>query len=527
MSRKPTYKPSANGKNEKGEQYWRVKKGLKVNGQPDWQPFGTDYNKALAFCEALKLRDQTGGALELEWIQQQSFNDIKWSFSKLAEIGVPLKTAVESFVSQNYPEGGSITVGKAVLKLLKDKKDNIEATTYQRYETFLDKFASYFNERFLHSITTTEVEQFFNDVGVHWSRNTAGPNKKLLRGFFNEWKRQGYLSKETDHAMERITIDRKKKSERRKPKLATPQDAAQMLNWHCSEAAKRENSKKGAEVAQSIYGVVFQLVLVLFGGVRRAEAACLSWDDVYFKQGLVVVPEEIAKNGLTRQIPLEGNLKSWMQFLKNKKAECAVEDGVDGRSVKPAALKRLSYRQSIYRKSFVDRGAPVPEIIKTTDKEVFEGADSSMAVNQNIMRRSFVNYHYALHQSAEKTAEVAGHSIAVSFKSYKEYVHDPEKAKNWFAIQPPEIITANKEFDHGIASVKEAAELEKEMEFLRTLEQTKERNDQIWSLTKRLHKWTSERRDNVHDLAKYREWHDDDGKVDHWSEDGEIISKSF
>ena len=110
MSRKPTYKPSANGKNEKGEQYWRVKKGLKVNGQPDWQPFGTDYNKALAFCEALKLRDQTGGALELEWIQQQSFNDIKWSFSKLAEIGVPLKTAVESFVSQNYPEGGSITV---------------------------------------------------------------------------------------------------------------------------------------------------------------------------------------------------------------------------------------------------------------------------------------------------------------------------------------------------------------------------------------------------------------------------------
>ena len=195
MSRKPTYKPSANGKNEKGEQYWRVKKGLKENGQPDWQPFRTDYNKALAFCEALKLRDQTGGALELEWIQQQSFNDIKWSFSKLAEIGVPLKTAVESFVSQNYPEGGSITVGKAVLKLLKDKKDNIEATTYERYETFLDKFATYFNERLLHSITTTEVEQFFNDVGVHWSRNTAGPNKKLLRGFYNEWKRQGCWSK--------------------------------------------------------------------------------------------------------------------------------------------------------------------------------------------------------------------------------------------------------------------------------------------------------------------------------------------
>ena len=92
MLKKLNYKPSANGKNSKGQTYWRVKKGLKVNGKPDWQPFGIDLNAALAFCEKLKLRDQLNGAVELEWLSNQNVNDIRWAHSKLAEVGVSLKS---------------------------------------------------------------------------------------------------------------------------------------------------------------------------------------------------------------------------------------------------------------------------------------------------------------------------------------------------------------------------------------------------------------------------------------------------
>jgi len=56
---------------------------------------------------------------------------------------------------------------------------------------------------------------------------------------------------------------------------------------------------------------------------------------------------------------------------------------------------------------------------------------------------------------------------------------------------------------------------------------TDELRAQVSEHWKRLHKWFGLRRDNIHDLAKYREWHDDDGNVDHLSEDGVIISKTI
>lgn len=76
MPRRPTYKPSANGKNEKGETYWRVKKGIKLDGKPDWESFGTDYNAASAFAETLKLRDEIGGSVGINHLKKQSAADV-------------------------------------------------------------------------------------------------------------------------------------------------------------------------------------------------------------------------------------------------------------------------------------------------------------------------------------------------------------------------------------------------------------------------------------------------------------------
>ena len=270
VRKKLTFTPSPNGKNSKGETYWRVNKGKKLNGEPDYEPFGTDYQAALAFCENLELKARIGGQLGVDHIKNQSAADVQWAFNKLAEIGIPLKDCVESYLKQNFPESGATSVDRAARALLKKHAPPyLKLVTFKRYEEQLNKFAAHFDGRDLHTITTEDLEAYFESK-KSWGLRTATPNKKLFNTFFNWWQTHGYLSRDVAHAASRLMTARNKNLGPRKPKLAKPNEAADMLNWHCAQAKERERSKAGKKTAESIYGVVFQLVLILFGGARRA-----------------------------------------------------------------------------------------------------------------------------------------------------------------------------------------------------------------------------------------------------------------
>lgn len=523
MPKKLTYKPSANGKNSKGQTYWRVKKGLKVNGKPDWQPFGIDLNAALAFCEKLKLRDQLNGAVELEWLSNQNVNDIRWAHSKLAEVGVSLKSCVESFLKQNYPDGGSILVGVAAKEFLKSKKEQeVKQTYYQKLSFFLDAFAASFDKRFLHTITTVELEDYFKKIGSNWGTLTLRENKKLLIQIYNAWQKKGWLAKDVAHAASGITVSKRKVD--RTPKLATSEDASEMLMWFCGQANKREKSKEGINVAESIYGVVFQLVLVMFGGTRRSEAACIDWGHVNFKKNHIRIPADISKTGRVRIIPLLGNLLNWLKFLKQKNADCPVETNVPERSVMPKPLQRLRYRQKQYRESFKKRGVPIPAIAKYYEDE--DDSNSRRDVTHNILRHSFVSYHLELHKNVHQTAKQAGHSIRVEESTYEETVEDPDSALHWFSIQPPEVFKDDKS-KTTISSFEEAATVERKIEHLKTLGQSEELKNQIQNYKSKLNVWLKSAPDNVHALAKFREWSDDGGHVQKRNEEGKIIWKEL
>jgi len=524
MPKKLTYKPSANGKNSKGQTYWRVKKGLKVNGKPDWQPFGIDRNAALAFCEKLKLRDQLNGAVELEWFSNQNVNDIRWAHSKLAEVGVSLKTCVESFLKQNYPDGGSILVGLAAKEFLKSKKEQeVKQTYYQKLSFFLDTFTSSFDKRILHTITTLELEDFFKKIGSNWRALTLRENKKLLIQIYNAWQKKGWLAKDVAHAASGITISKRKVD--RTPKLATSEDASQMLIWFCDEASKREKSKEGINVAETIYGVVFQLILVMFGGPRRAEAACIDWEHVNFKKNHIRIPADISKTGRVRIIPLEGNLLNWLKFLKQKNADCPVEKNVTERSAFPKPLQRLRYRQKKYRDSFKKRGAPVPAIAQYYEDE--NDPTSRRDVTHNILRHSFVSYHLELHKDIRQTAKQSGHSIRVEESTYEETVEDPDSALHWFSIQPPEVFEDDESKTETISKVEEAATIERKIEHLKNLGQTPELKKQIFSLQGKLSKWCNANSNNIHLLAEFRKWHEDDGSKQIRTSEGELIAKGL
>lgn len=115
--------------------------------------------------------------------------------------------------------------------------------------------------------------------------------------------------------------------------------------------------------------------------------------------------------------------------------------------------------------------------------------------------------------------------MKTSHSKYQEQIKDPDDAAAWFAIVPPEFVDDSEVANTQISSVEEAAEVERKIEFLGTLAMTNELRAQLSVHWKRLNTWLGLRADNVHDLAKYREWHDDDGSTHERNEDGTIIYK--
>ena len=64
-----------------------------------------------------------------------------------------------------------------------------------------------------------------------------------------------------------------------------------------------------------------------------------------------------------------------------------------------------------------------------------------------------------------------------------------------------------------------------EIEFLETLKPTEELRGQAAALFKSLRLWLNKNGDNVHALAKYRQWHEDHGGVQVRNEEGTIMAK--
>ncbi|MGA0436274.1 MAG: hypothetical protein ACO3PO_01795 [Limisphaerales bacterium] len=511
--RRWSYKPQKNGNS------WRVRVGTLQNGRPDYNSsFGSDYSAALAFAKTKELEEKLntglgdGGEAGIDFLATQPSSDVRWSLNKLAELGIDLKSCVESFIKQNFPAAGAITTDKAARILLKKHlPPQLKQSTYSRYEDQLDKFAYHFDGRLLHTITTEELEDYFESV-TSWGPVTKNANKKLMKVFFAFWQDNGYLSRDIEHAATRLMILSLKNQGPRMPKLASPRDAANMLKWYCDLAESRENTKKGQNLAQSIYGVVFQLVLILFGGARRSEAACLCWDHVDWKHKHVVVPPDISKWELVdRYIPLEGNLLRWMLFLREKNADCAVEKDVASRHHTPPSMRRLEYRQKQYRKSFEERGAPVPDIVKTENQERIDNKEGKKAEFQGIMRHSFVTYHLALHRDIVKTTSQTGHGFKTAQRTYKEALKNSEDAEVWFSINPPKLIDESNLREKESLSVEEIAAIEQEIEFLMTLEASEATKSRIAKLDEKLKQWNKENPYQHHEVAKFRQWNEDDG----------------
>jgi integrase len=144
------------------------------------------------------------------------------------------------------------------------------------------------------------------------------------------------------------------------------------------------------------------LAIGAFSGLRSAEIARLTWEEVFDRPGNIEVKAKKAKTRSRRLVPIQANLAKWLEPFKDKKGP-----------VMP----------------FTDIGLQIREMCEN------QGDLPALKWKRNALRHSFISYRLAEVKSAAQVALEAGNSENMVFKNYREIV-SPEAAHAWFSIEP-------------------------------------------------------------------------------------------
>jgi integrase len=155
------------------------------------------------------------------------------------------------------------------------------------------------------------------------------------------------------------------------------------------------------------------LAIAAFAGVRSQEILRLSWEDINFQQGHIVVAAEKAKTASRRIVPILPALKAWLLLKKERKG--AVVSGF----AQPQSWNRAVSR-CVSRYNAEAKQNNLPELPRI----------------QNGLRHSFASYRLAVVKDAAAVALEMGNSPRKLFENYRELVTTSE-GKRWFAVMPP------------------------------------------------------------------------------------------
>ena len=139
--------------------------------------------------------------------------------------------------------------------------------------------------------------------------------------------------------------------------------------------------------------VLRHLAIRYFTGIRTAECHRLTEADIKLDQGFIEVPAIKSKTRARRLVTIQPNLRAWLAL------------GGELRPLGPLTVRRVIKLSKV----------PWPH---------------------NVARHSFVSYHLAHFQAANKTALEAGHSEQVLFAHYRALVA-PSAAAEFWGITPP------------------------------------------------------------------------------------------
>ena len=138
------------------------------------------------------------------------------------------------------------------------------------------------------------------------------------------------------------------------------------------------------------------VALLLFAGIRPRELPRLTWDDVHFDHGVIKVGHAAAKTRSTRFIPIEDNLRSWLETVPPEERKGAIVPASWGRKQKA-----------------IRHAAGVGHL-------------------QDAARHSFASYHLAANNDFPGLQQAMGHGTPeMILKHYRTLVTKADAVKFW------------------------------------------------------------------------------------------------
>jgi len=325
----------------------------------------------------------------------------------------PIMRAVDYYVLKHQMDREPMKTAAVVKELMDLKeKDGLSADYLRHLKTALRLFATKFNG-LIEEIQGSAIDAWLREQ--KWGPRTRNNIRTSIQTLFNFAVARRYLPKDHDELNAvALAKDRDGAIE-----IFTPQEMREILD-HSPE------------------GLVPFLVIGAFAGIRSAEIQRLRWQNIQLEHNLIEIRAADAKTASRRTVPIQPNLKVWLEACKDK------EGLVCPYATPSNAIQDLVATINKARKAERVKLNPEAGKRKKTSKKGAAGAARKLDEKQddwkfkwkhNALRHSFISYRVAEVKNVAEVALEAGNSPQMIFQHYRELVR-PEAAKAWFGLMP-------------------------------------------------------------------------------------------
>ena len=297
-------------------------------------------------------------------------------FARLDGAGYSMTKAIDFALANYRPSEKRITVADAVKLFIADKRrHNLRDTSVATLEDGLRFLTAKHGAAQVSEILPEHLRELVFVPGL--SPRTQINRRLLFSGFLNWAVEQGYAAVSP--------LAKVKAPKARGRKAVSVLSLSQC--WKLMAAALAHND--GATVPY--------FAACLFGGLRPAETARLSWNLVNLKAAARIdIGPDVAKTGETRYVNITPNLREWLE---------------------PHALKKTAFAITRYDFDAVRKLAKLD------------------GWPHDVMRHTCVSNYLAHFKDSGAAVERHGHSVQVMLKHYRERV-TPEDAAHFWGMTP-------------------------------------------------------------------------------------------
>ena len=356
----------------------------------------TEGSGRLIALTSVEVADYVAAIRTLRPLGNVSLSDIASNYVAALELmpkGAKLRDAASDYAKAHKRKSDLAAVSVADLKdkfLAAKKAEELSFRYIEDATSRLTKFATAFRCN-ISSVTAAQVTAWLDSIKARG--RTRNNYRNAVIALFRFARSQGHLPRNEVTEAELVPVVQAKPSA---IGIYTPDHLAKMLPIISPD-------------------LLPSVAIAAFAGIRSQEILRLTWEDIRFQHGDIVVAADKAKTASRRLVPILPALRAWLNHCnKNKKKTGPIVT----RFAQPQSWNR-SVGWDIARYNAKAKAANLPQIPRI----------------HNGMRHSFASYRLAITKDTAAVALEMGNSPRKLFENYRELV-TPAEAKKWFAVMP-------------------------------------------------------------------------------------------